>query len=45
MVNGKRIKKTLFIQVTLVAKKATIKTCGAQNINRTIYVAPRHMKK
>jgi hypothetical protein len=45
MVNDKRIKKTLFIQVTLVAKKTTIKTCGAANANRITNVHPHDMKK
>jgi hypothetical protein len=45
MINDKIIKKTLFIQVTSVAKKTTIKTCGAANANRTTYVDPHDMKK
>jgi hypothetical protein len=43
MVNDKKNKKTLFIQVTSVAKKTTIKTCGAQNVNRNTNVDPHHM--
>jgi uncharacterized protein YpiB (UPF0302 family) len=44
MVNDKIIKKTLFVQVTSVAKKTTIKTRGAANANRTTNVHPRDMK-